>query len=68
MNECTHFACIMDPKFGTIRWLEQMEFVECESEDEDEDEHHDPELLETVTTEPEQSCHEVSSISENSGG
>jgi hypothetical protein len=23
MNECTHFGCIMDPKTGTIRWLER---------------------------------------------
>jgi hypothetical protein len=21
MNECTHFACLMDPKMGVIRWL-----------------------------------------------
>jgi hypothetical protein len=23
MNECTHFGCIMDPKTGTVRWLER---------------------------------------------
>jgi hypothetical protein len=23
MNECSHFGCIMDPKTGTIRWMER---------------------------------------------
>jgi hypothetical protein len=23
MNECSHFACILDPKTGQIRWLER---------------------------------------------
>ena len=23
MNECSHFGCVMDPKTGTIRWLER---------------------------------------------
>jgi hypothetical protein len=23
MNECTHFGCILDPKMGTIRWLQR---------------------------------------------
>lgn len=23
MNECSHFGCIMDPRTGTIRWLER---------------------------------------------
>ena len=25
MNECSHFGCILDPKTGTIRWLERGE-------------------------------------------
>jgi hypothetical protein len=23
MNECSHFGCVMDPKTGTIRWMER---------------------------------------------
>lgn len=46
MNECTHFACLMDPRTGTVRWIERG--VESQSEDEEEeDEHLDPELAET---------------------
>jgi hypothetical protein len=25
MNECSHFGCILDPKTGTIRWVERGE-------------------------------------------
>jgi hypothetical protein len=39
MNESTHFACILDPKLGRIRFLERgVEDEEDEEEGEDEDE------------------------------
>lgn len=50
MNEVTHFACLMDPKTGTIRWLER---GASEVSEEDEEEHIDPELLETEHPEKE---------------
>ena len=34
MNEVTHFACLMDPKYGTIKWIERGSYVE-DSEDEE---------------------------------
>jgi hypothetical protein len=33
MNECSHFGCIMDPKTGTIRWLERGVLEESSDED-----------------------------------
>lgn len=62
-NECTHFSCIMDPTYGTIRWLEVVKFEESGSEEE----HDDPELLETVVVSegnPDAEASEFSSISE----
>jgi hypothetical protein len=44
MNDLTHFACLMDPKLGTIRWLERGEADDSEYEYEDEDDFFDPEL------------------------
>lgn len=57
-NECTHYACLMDPKFGTIRWLNLVEFV-----DESDDEFDDPELLETGFTGEENSSCEATETS-----
>jgi hypothetical protein len=49
MNEVTHFACLMDPKYGTIRWIKRGAYEEADSEEELS--HFDPELTETVDVE-----------------
>ena len=36
MNESSHFGCILDPRTGTIRWIERGEEEEEEDDDDDE--------------------------------
>lgn len=36
MNECSHFACILDPATGGIRWLERGIYDDDDDDDEEE--------------------------------